>query len=117
MVETKNNADNTIYTAEKLLRENGDKVPAELKKEVEDGVAAVRTALNSDAVETIRSATEALNQQIQKVGASMYAQPDAAAPTGEAGTDPGSSEGPADPNGPKPDGDSDDVVDGEFKSV
>ena len=48
LVEVKNNADNSIYTAEKLMRENGDKIPAEIKKEVEDSAAKVKEVLNSD---------------------------------------------------------------------
>ncbi len=112
MVEAKNMADNTVYTAEKLLKDNGDKVPAELKKEVEDGVAAVRTAMNGEDLEAMRSATEALNQNIQKVGASMYSQPGAAGPTAEEG-----GANPEGSNGQTPGGDNGDVVDGEFKSV
>jgi molecular chaperone DnaK len=118
MVEARNIADNTIYTAEKLLKDNADKVPAELKKEVEDGVASVRTALNGEALETIRSATDELNQKIQKVGASMYSQPGAAGPTdGPAGDAGAGGANPGGSNGQAPGGDSGDVVDGEFKSV
>ncbi|MEA5079924.1 MAG: molecular chaperone DnaK [Anaerolineaceae bacterium] len=113
MVEAKNMADNTVYTAEKLLKDNGDKVPAEMKKQVEDAVATLRTAMNGDNVEAMRTATEALNQQIQKVGASMYSQPGAAGPAEGAGANPEG--GPS--NGQTPGGDSGDVVDGEFKSV
>ncbi len=113
MVEAKNMADNTVYTAEKLLKDNGDKVPAEMKKQVEDAVASLRTAMNGDDVEGLRKATEALNEQIQKVGASMYSQPGAAGPVEDAGPTPdGGSTG-----GQTPGGDSGDVVDGEFKSV
>jgi molecular chaperone DnaK len=113
MVEAKNMADNTVYTAEKLLKDNGDKVPAEMKKQVEDAVASLRTAMNGDDVEGLRKATEALNEQIQKVGASMYSQPGAAGPAEDAGPTPdGGSTG-----GQTPGGDSGDVVDGEFKSV
>ena len=106
LVELRNNADNAVYTAEKLLRENEGKVPAELKKEVEDNVASVRSAMGGDNAEAIRSSTETLNQAVQKIGASMYQQqtppPDGSA-TGEGG------------QGPEKGGD--DVVDGEFKSV
>ena len=121
LVEVKNIADNSVYSAEKLLRENGDKVPAEIKKEVEDSAAKVREVLAGEDADAIRSATENLQQVIQKVGASMYQQPGAegAAPAGDAGgpaegnpTEAGPSEG-----GSTPDGDPGDVVDGEFKSV
>jgi molecular chaperone DnaK len=118
LVEVRNGADNAIYTAEKLMRENADKVPAEIKKEVEDGVTSVRTSLNTEDSAAIRTATEALQQSIQKVGASMYQQPEAAAPQ-EPGPD--GKSGPADggpsDGGSAPGGDAGDVVDGEFKSV
>ena len=45
LIEAKNNADNAVYTAEKAMRDLGDKVPADIKSQVEDGVAKVREAL------------------------------------------------------------------------
>ncbi len=114
LVEVRNNADNTSYAAEKLIRENGDKIPADLKKEVEDSVASLRGIMNEDDAERIRTATETLNQSIQKIGASMYQQPGA-----ETQGAPGAQEqpGPDDGGNTPPDGDAGDVVDGEFKSV
>ena len=102
LIEARNQADNAIYTAEKALREFSDKVPAEIKSEVEAKSAAVKKAAESDNVDAIKSATEALGQVIQKIGASVYQQPNAG------GTDPNPNPNP-DPNaGP-------DVVDGEVK--
>ena len=115
LVENRNNADNAIYTAEKLIKENGDKIPAEIKKEVEDGVSEVKAVINNDDSEAMKTATEKLQQTIQKVGASMYQQagtpptdgptdgPEGAAGTGDAGSATGADAG--------------DVVDGEFKAV
>jgi len=116
LVETRNNADNAIYTAEKLIKENGDKIPAEIKKEVEDDISGVKALLNSDNSATLKTATEKLQQTIQKVGASMYQQ--AATPPPGAPTDggPAGAAGEAE-NGKAPGGDAGDVVDGEFKSV
>jgi len=110
LVEVRNNADNTIYAAEKLLKDNADKVPGEIKKEVEDGISSLRGIMNEDDVERIRTATETLGQTIQKVGASMYQQQ---------GTDSQEGANQADPNagGIPPEGDAGDVVDGEFKSI
>ncbi len=110
LVEVRNNADNTIYTAEKLLKDNGDKVPGDIKKEVEDGISSLRGIMNEDDAERIRTATDALGQTIQKVGASMYQQP---------GANPQDGANQADPNagGTPPEGDAGDVVDGEFKSI
>ena len=116
LVEVKNTADNTIYTAEKMLRDGGDKISGELKQEVEDGVAKVRSALNEENAESIRSAAEALNQSIQKVGAVMYNQPEGPAAEGQQPGAEGST-APDDSSNAKPDGDGGDVVDGEFKSV
>jgi molecular chaperone DnaK len=116
LVEVKNAADNAIYTAEKLIKENAEKIPAEVKKEVEDGIAALRPLAGGDDAAAIRTATETLQQTIQKVGASMYQQP----PTPEAGAAPeGGEPGPGDGGTPgsTPGGDAGDVVDGEFKSV
>lgn len=114
LVEVKNTADNTVYTAEKMLRDGGDKVSAELKQEVEDSIAKVRTALGEENADSIRSTTEALNQSIQKVGASMYSQPGASGPEQPS---PDAAQDTGEGGSANPDGDSGDVVDGEFKSV
>ena len=112
LVETRNNADNAVYTAEKLLKENGDKVPAEVKKEVEDGVSAVKAVLNGEDNSALKDATEKLQQTIQKVGASMYQQTATPPPGG-----PEPEAGAAGDGGTAPGDDSGDVVDGEFKSI
>ncbi len=105
LIETRNHADNTAYAAEKALRDFGDKVPAELKSEIESKVADVRSKAQGDDISAIKSATEALGQAIQKIGAAAYqqAEPQSEAPSG----DPGQS-GPSSNPGP-------DVVDGEVK--
>jgi len=116
LVEVRNNADNTIYASEKLLRENADKIPADVKKEVEDGVSSLRGLMNEDDAERIRKATESLSQSIQKVGASMYQQQPGANPQGEPGASDPEQPGTG-PGGNPPDGDTGDVVDGEYKSI
>ncbi len=75
LIEVRNQAENTVYTGEKLLRENGDKIPEDVKKQVEDGMAAVRAVKDGEDAEAIKKATEDLGQNLQKVGASMYQQP------------------------------------------
>ena len=77
LIEARNQADNAVYTAEKALREFGDKVPPEVKTEVEAKSAEVKKAAESDNVEAIKAATESLGQVIQKIGASVYQQPNA----------------------------------------
>jgi len=101
LIEARNNADNTAYAAEKALREFGDKVPADLRSEVETKVAEVKSAAQSEDVDKIKAATEALGLAVQKIGASVYEQGQPSA-GGEAGAGPSSDEGP-------------DVVDGEVK--
>ena len=116
LVEVRNNADNTIYAAEKLLRENSEKIPADTKKEVEEAIASLRGLMNNEDPAAIRTATEALGQSIQKIGASMYQQQPEAGAQGAPGEQQG--QPGADSNGGNPpDGDAGDVVDGEFKSV
>jgi molecular chaperone DnaK len=101
LIEARNNADNTAYAAEKAIREFGDKVPSDIRSEVEAKVAETRSAAQGEDVEKIKSATEALGQVIQKIGASVYEQGQAAG-GGEAGSNPDPDAGP-------------EVVDGEVK--
>ncbi|HQV64180.1 MAG TPA: molecular chaperone DnaK, partial [Anaerolineales bacterium] len=103
LIEARNNADNTAYAGEKALRELGDKIPAELRSDVEAKIAEAKSAALGEDVEKIKAAVEALGLAIQKIGASVYEQGQAAG-SSEAGSDPnpGSDAGP-------------DVVDGEVK--
>ncbi|MBI2042596.1 MAG: molecular chaperone DnaK [Candidatus Nealsonbacteria bacterium] len=71
-VETKHMADNLIYTAEKTMKEAGDKVSAEDKKDVEEKLDALKKIQESDNIEEIKAKTQELSQSIQKVGAAMY---------------------------------------------
>jgi molecular chaperone DnaK len=100
LIEARNNADNTVYAGEKALRDLGDKVPVEIRSEVEAKSAEVKEAAQGEDVEKIKAAVEALGQTIQKIGASVYEQEQAAG-SGEA------AEGTSDAEP--------DVVDGEVK--
>jgi molecular chaperone DnaK len=87
LIEAKNTADSSIYGAEKVLSELGEKVPAELKAEVQAAIEEVKKLKDSEDETAIRKVVDALSQAIQKVGASAYqAQPDAATPEPEAGS-------------------------------
>ena len=108
LIEAKNNADNAVYTAEKLIRENGEKIEDGMKKEVEELAAKLRESMNGDDAAAIRSQTEQLGQLVQKIGASMYQQPTGEGDAGGADASQGGGDA-----GQAPD---DDVVDGEFKS-
>ena len=108
LVEVRNYADNTIYAAEKTLKDFGDKVSAELKQQTEQGISRVKEVMTGQDVNVIRQASDELGQTIQKIGGSMYQQEGGqqAGPAGDAGGEgqqPGSS-----PSG-------EDVVEGDFK--
>ncbi|MFA4836843.1 MAG: Hsp70 family protein, partial [Dehalococcoidia bacterium] len=109
-VETRNMADNLAYTAEKTLRESGDKVPADLKTEVEGKVAALRSALSGKDASYIKSTAQELSESVQKVGAAVYQQSATPPPGGAAGDQPGGA------GGTGGGGDSD-TVEGEFREV
>jgi molecular chaperone DnaK len=74
-IDVRNNADNLVYTAEKTLKEAGSKVPADIKKEVEEKIGGVKKALSADNADEIKKATDELSTSVQKIGASMYQQP------------------------------------------
>ena len=71
-IEIRNTADSLAYQAEKTVRENADKIDADLKAEVEGKIAAVRSALQSGDADSIRSATEALSEAMQRIGQAVY---------------------------------------------
>jgi molecular chaperone DnaK len=72
--EARNEGDNAAYKAEKFLRENGDKIPANQKAELEAKITAVRQAIMGDDVAAMRSATAELKQVFSQIGAAMYQQ-------------------------------------------
>jgi molecular chaperone DnaK len=111
LIEARNTADNSVYAAEKVLKDLGEKVPADLKSKVEEQVTKVRGVMSGEDVENIRKETDALNQVVQQIGASAYQQPpdQTQAPEGEAGSGPGPGSGPTEGG--------EDVVDGEFRNV
>jgi molecular chaperone DnaK len=107
-VEARNQADSMAYSAEKTLRELGDKVPGNVKSEVEAKVNAVREALKGSDIEAIKRTTRELSEALQRIGAAMYQQE--AAPGGAAGSGPASGQGGS---GPSDSG----TVEGEFREV
>jgi len=72
LIEARNTADSLIYTTEKTLREAGDKVNENIKKEIEDKIKKLEEAKKTDKVEEIKSKTQELSQTIQKVGTELY---------------------------------------------
>jgi len=81
-VEFKNQAENLIYLAEKTLREAGDKVTAEERKEVEEKVNDLKDAMKAGDGNQIKDKTQALSLSLSKIGAKMY-QGSATPPGGE----------------------------------
>jgi molecular chaperone DnaK len=108
-IEARNNADSAVYTAEKTLRDLGDKVPADVKNEVEAKAAALKGILETGSVDDLKQKTDDLMQSVQKIGAAMYQQPGATPPPdmGDAPYGAGGDTGPTSSGG-------DDVIDGEF---
>ena len=74
LIEARNLADTLVYTAEKTLREAGDKVPADVKKEIEENTEALKKVKASDNMDDIKSKTADLSQTIQKIGQELYKQ-------------------------------------------
>lgn len=113
LIEARNIADNTVYQAEKYLKDLGDKIPAEIKSQVEAKAASLRETLKSDNTENIRAATDALNQVLQQMGTAAYQAaggPQAGAPGDAPGGAPGGEPGQSGPG-------DEDVVDGEFRNA
>ena len=105
-VETRNQADNTVYTTEKLLQEHADKVPEDLKKEVEDKLSPLRAAIEANDVASMQSAITDLNTSLQKLGQAVYSQANGA-----------SAEGPEAAGEEAPEDQGEGTVEGEFKEV
>jgi molecular chaperone DnaK len=73
-VETVNQAEAVIFTAEKMIKESGDKMKTEDKDELEAKLAELKTAKEKNELEEIKKAMEAVNNVAQKIGAAMYQQ-------------------------------------------
>ena len=76
--ETRNQAESFAYSTEKVLADNGDKVPEDVKTEVTTAIAELRTALEGDDIEAIKAKQAALNTVAQKIGEAVYASEQAA---------------------------------------
>ncbi len=102
VIEVKNQSDSLIYATEKSIADLGDKLEADLKTEIEEKIAALKTAMEGSVVETIKAAMEDLSKASHKLAEKLYAQK-------------GQEEG-AQPNAEAPKQD-DDVVDADFTEV
>ncbi|KKW35223.1 MAG: Chaperone protein DnaK [Candidatus Giovannonibacteria bacterium GW2011_GWA2_53_7] len=74
LIDARNNADSVIFQTEKLLKESGDKVAEEVKKEVTEKMEALKKVKDGEDAEAINKALEEMNQTVQKIGQAMYQQ-------------------------------------------
>jgi molecular chaperone DnaK len=115
VIEERNKLDSMIYNIEKMLKDNGDKLSAELKTPVEEAIKTAKTKLDSQDAATLKSALEELTKASHKMAEELYKQGAA-----QAGAEAGPAPGDAAPGGEgasadkKKDG-PDDVVDAEFE--
>ena len=119
LIEARNQADNMVYTGEKLLKDYGEKVPEEMKQQITSKSDEVKALMQSETIDALRKATDELAQIIQKVGGAMYQQagPAAGGPGGPGGPgDPEPGAGGADPAGQSGAG-GEDVIDGDFRNA
>jgi molecular chaperone DnaK len=78
VVEAQNIADQTVYAAEKALREHGDKAGDAVKKDIQEKIDALKAARNGSDKDLISSATQALNQSMSAIGEAMQKSQEAA---------------------------------------
>ena len=108
-VETRNQADSLVNTAEKLLSEVGDNAPTDLKQDVENKIAALRSAIQQNDVAQMQAGMNDLNAALQALGQAVYSQTGAGPQAGATPDDPG--EGPQEDN--RPEG----TVEGEYREI
>lgn len=109
-IDTKNQADSIVYQTEKQLKEFGDKVPAEVKGTVESKLGELKDAISGGSTQAMKDAMAALNQEVMKLGSSVYGKP---GETPDAGAAPGGESGPSG-NASAGKGPEGDVIDADF---
>ena len=105
--ETRNQAENLAYSTEKVLKDNADKIPADVASEVSESVKNLKAALKGDNFSAVKSGMDDLNEKAQRIGQAIYAA-EQAQEAGAAGGEYAAPEGGAAPS------DDDDVVDAEI---
>jgi molecular chaperone DnaK len=109
--ETRNAADQAVYQTERLMKDLGDKVPADQKAAVESAIANVKSALEGDDSSRIKTATEELQQASYKLSEILYSQ----AADGAGASDGNGFHGGAEGETHQANQPNDDVIDAEFK--
>lgn len=82
--DLRNSAEQTVYSIEKLLKDNAEKLPEEIAKEVREASDKVKKALEGEDIEAVKAAMEELNTKSQKIGETLYAQTQAEATQSQA---------------------------------
>ena len=121
MIDQKNNAENLIFTAEKALKDAGDKVKGDDKKKIEEKIKALKDIKDKDDKDAIKKAYDELSTEIQKIGQAMYGQQQAQGqPDAQAGPQPGQeqpNQGEASAQGGSASGGKEGTVEGEYEEV
>ena len=108
-VDLRNRADQQVYSVEKTLEENGDKIDDDAKKPVEEAVAKLKTALEGTDNEAIEAASKELDAAMHKISEQLYQQAQAQTETEQEPAGAGASTGGGDKK------DDDDVIDADFE--
>jgi molecular chaperone DnaK len=99
-IDVKNNADSMVYSTEKLIKENGDKISEESKKKLEEGLESLKKTIESGDIENIKVESEKFQKDLHAMSAELYKTQEGDAPAQEASGDPaqGSTDGKTDEN-------------------
>lgn len=92
--EVRNQAESLAYSVDKLLKENDEKLPAEVKESVQADVDALKTALAGEDDDAVKTAFDKLNESQGKIGEALYASSQADAAAGEQTDAPAADEAP-----------------------
>ena len=107
-VQAQNTMDNLIYTAQKLLDDNSDTIPEDIKANITDKISSAKAAIEAGDADQIQTASDELQEALQKAGEAVYSQSGSDDDLGSEGTDSQS---------PKEEADDGDTVEGEFREV
>ena len=88
-IDTRNEADQMVYQCEKIIKENGDKIPEGDKSEIQAKIDALKEALKGDNMDDIKAKKDALTEKFNKVAETMYQAAAAQAQAAQGGANPG----------------------------
>jgi molecular chaperone DnaK len=106
-VETRNQADSLVYSTEKMVQDNADRIPQDLKEEVEEKLTTLKNAISSNNLAAMQTGISDLNNSVQKIGQAVYSQSGG----------PRSSDGASDEAPPSDEESGGSTVEGEFREV